>query len=215
MYRYAHTHVPSSSHSLMVLSLCSLQVSLHMRLLPYDTLDKNLIQFVGMAVSTLLTFCGIIINHTIAKIRVAEFAGEDYKVPGLKANLEFTKNFLAIVSIGGIILTVVIQVGKYALDAYVKRGGVTSELLKKLTCKKKGKQGRIRRSSLGSAISVLADTESHTSAAAATVPQPDGDDSIGDGIEMSTANPMYSNVAGNNAQTITVRDDEHTDSTTL
>jgi hypothetical protein len=163
--------------------ICLIQGALQLRLLPYSTKDKNAIQSVGMLISSFLAIGGILINHLNASIRIAELTNEQYELADLRANVKTTKDIVAMISIGGLVITTAIQVGKYALSAYEKRGGTTAKLVKKFSSrKKKGTKSRVRRSSLGSAVSCLSDGAANRKLAA-TAPQ-ENVSGLENGVEM-------------------------------
>ena len=90
--------------------------------MPFSTPDKNLLQFIGMAVSALIAFVGLVLNYLNVSRAFARSGGQVFQVNRLTWQIDVVKEALSIVTIGGIALAIVIQLGKM----YQKRGKIAS-----------------------------------------------------------------------------------------
>ena len=106
---------------------------MHVRTMPFSTPDKNLLQFIGMAVSALIAFVGLVLNYLNVSRAFARSGGQVFQVNRLTWQIDVVKEALSIVTIGSIAFAIVIQLGKM----YQKRGKIASNFacFKKMAAK--------------------------------------------------------------------------------
>ena len=97
--------------------------------MPFSTPDKNLLQFIGMAVSALIAFVGLVLNYLNVSRAFARSGGQVFQVNRLTWQIDVVKEALSIITIGGIVLAIVIQAVKMGLKAYQKRGKIASNFV--------------------------------------------------------------------------------------
>ena len=106
--------------------ICFVQVAVHVRTMPFSTPEKNLLQFIGMAVSALIAFVGLVLNYLNVSRDYARLGGQVFQVKRLTWQIDVVKGALSIITIGGIVLAIVIQAAKTGLKAYQGRSKIAS-----------------------------------------------------------------------------------------
>ena len=94
--------------------------------MPFSTPEKNLLQFIGMVVSALIAFVGLVLNYLNVSRDYARSGGQVFQVKRLTWQIDVVKGALSIITIGGIVLAIVIQAAKTGLKAYQGRGKIAS-----------------------------------------------------------------------------------------
>ena len=92
--------------------MCLIQLAVQLRTDPFSTPAKNLLQFIGTAVSALVAFFGLIINYLNVSRAYAKLAGQVEEAARLTWQIDAFKKTLAVITIGGIACAAIIQVYK-------------------------------------------------------------------------------------------------------
>ena len=108
--------------------ICVIQLCVHIRTMPFSTLTKNLLEFVGQAVSALIAFTGLVLNHLNVSLDMARLGGQVYEVERLTRQIEMVKAALSTITIGGIVVASIIQTIKTVLKTYEKRAKIARNL---------------------------------------------------------------------------------------
>ena len=151
--------------------------------MPFSTPVKNLLQFIGMTVSALIAFVGLVLNYLNVSRDYARSGGQVFEVKRLTWQIDMVKEALSIITIGGIVLAIVIQAAKIGLKAYQKRDKIASKFacFKNIACFKnmaaKGAR-RVRQfsSSFGGSTEVQLELPELQPSSAGTVPSLDRTD---------------------------------------
>ena len=108
--------------------ICVIQLCVHIRTMPFSTLTKNLLEFIGQAVSALIAFTGLVLNHLNVSLDLARSGGQVFEVERLTRQIETVKAVLSVITIGSIVVASILQTIKTALKAYEKRAKIARNL---------------------------------------------------------------------------------------
>ena len=109
--------------------------------MPFSTLTKNLLEFVGQAVSALIAFTGLVLNHLNVSLDLARSGGQVFEVERLTRQIDTVKAVLSVITIGGIVVASILQTIKTALKTYEKRAKIARNLV---AAKKVAEEGASR-----------------------------------------------------------------------
>ena len=145
--------------------------------MPFSTPVKNLLQFIGMTVSALIAFVGLVLNYLNVSRDYARSGGQVFQVKRLTWQIDVVKEVLSIITIGSIVLAIVIQAVKMGLKAYQKRGKIASKFACFKNMAAKGAR-RVRQfsSSFGGSTEVQLELPELQPSSAGTVPSLDRTD---------------------------------------
>ena len=114
--------MPPPSRQLAFASLiCIVQIAVHVRWRPFSTTKKNVLQFIGINVTALIAFGGLVLNYLGSSLLNARFEGQGLKQQKLENQIEAFKTVVAAVTIGGIVLAVGIETASFVHGQYNKR----------------------------------------------------------------------------------------------
>ena len=96
--------------------------------MPFSSLTKNVLEFIGQAVSALIAFTGLVLNHLNVSLDMARLGGQVFEVERLTRQIETVKTALSTITIGGIVVASILQTTKTALKMYEKRAKIARNL---------------------------------------------------------------------------------------
>jgi hypothetical protein len=96
--------------------------------MPFSSLTKNVLEFIGQAVSALIAFTGLVLNHLNVSLDMARLGGQVFEVERLMRQIETVKAALSTITIGGIVVASILQTTKTALKMYEKRSKIARNL---------------------------------------------------------------------------------------
>ena len=108
--------------------ICVVQLAVHIWLVPFNTPEKNLLQFVGLALSALIAFAGLVLNYLTVSLNEARLAGQVFKAQRLEAQIDAVKMALSAITIGGVVIIGIIQAVKTGFKVYHKRDKIANTL---------------------------------------------------------------------------------------
>ena len=127
---------------------------MHIWLVPFNTPEKNLLQFVGLSMSALIAFAGLVLNYLNVSLDKAKLAGQLFKARRLMWQIDAVKLALSAITIGGFVVVGIIQAVKF----YRKRGKIANTLAS--GARKVRRMTRIKnRSSAGPGATPTSDVE--------------------------------------------------------
>ena len=87
-------------------------------MMPFNTPAKNLIQFIGMAVSALIAFTGLVLNYLKVSQDNARLAGQVFQEMRLGWQSDAVRMALSVITIGSVAIAIVIQAIKMGVKIY-------------------------------------------------------------------------------------------------
>ena len=125
---HTHTHTGSQFQLAAGLLICVIQVVVHVRMMPFNTPAKNLIQFIGMAVSALIAFTGLVLNYLKVSQDKARLAGQVFQEMRLGWQSDAVRMALSVITIGSFAIAIVIQAIKMGARIYKKGSKIAKKV---------------------------------------------------------------------------------------
>jgi hypothetical protein len=97
-------------------------------MMPFNTPAKNLIQFIGMAVSALIAFTGLVLNYLKVSQDKARLAGQVFQEMRLGWQSDAVRMALSVITIGSFVIAIVIQAIKMGAKIYKKGSKIAKKV---------------------------------------------------------------------------------------
>ena len=104
--------------------------------MPFNSRTKNATQFVGLVISALVAFSGLVLNYLNSALEIARLSRTG-KEEGLKRDITNLKAALAAITLGSIALAILFAVIKTARKGLKHRAAIAKKLC--FCCRKKGR----------------------------------------------------------------------------
>ena len=104
--------------------------------MPFNSRTKNATQFVGLVISALVAFSGLVLNYLNSALEIARLSRTG-KEEGLKRDITNFKAALAAITLGSIALAILFAVIKTARKGLKHRAAIAKKLC--FCCRKKGR----------------------------------------------------------------------------